>query len=266
MTDDSLAGLYPAYVALFFGALAAGLVLEVLAPRNRLLQPLRQRWLANVTLFAINQALFRALLPLTTVGAALLAADRGMGLLNALELPAPVAFALSLLVLDGAYYAMHRLEHAVPLLWRFHRLHHSDPDVDVSTGIRFHPVEALVQVATAATVTLVIGAQPLAAAVHMLLLGVVGPFSHMNVRIAGWLEAPLRWIVITPDMHRLHHSADAPNYQSNFALGLALWDRLFGTYRAAPAGDFADLRFGVDDRTAADSISLTRMLADPLRP
>lgn len=266
MTDQALAGFYPAYVVLFFGAIAIGMALESVAPRNPLHYLLRQRWLVNASLFLINQGLFRLLIPLTTLGAAMLAATRGWGLLNVLAPPAPVAAAASLLLLDAAYYGLHRLEHAVPLLWRVHRLHHSDPDVDVSTGVRFHPGEAVLQLGMASAVALIIGAHPAATAVHMVLLAVVGPFSHTNVTIPAWLEVPLRWIVITPDMHRLHHSAEPAHYQSNFALGLSLWDRLFGTYRAGPDGDFAALTFGVGDRTPADSVSLPRMLADPLHP
>jgi sterol desaturase/sphingolipid hydroxylase (fatty acid hydroxylase superfamily) len=266
VTDQAIAGFYPAYVALFFVGIAAGMALETVLPRNGLRHPLRQRWLVNGAVFLINQGLVRLLVPLTTLGAALLAAERGWGLFNVLALPAPVAAAASLLLLDAAYYGLHRLEHAVPLLWRVHRLHHSDPDVDVSTGLRFHPGEAVLQLAAATAVALAIGAHPGATAAHMVLLAVVGPLSHANITIPAWLEAPLRWMVITPDMHRLHHSAESADYQSNYSLGLSLWDRLFGTYRAGPAGDFADLRFGVGQRTPEDSVSLPRMLADPLRP
>jgi sterol desaturase/sphingolipid hydroxylase (fatty acid hydroxylase superfamily) len=265
VTDETLAGLYSAYVVLFFAVIACGMTMEAVCPRNPIRHPLRRRWLANAALLVLDYAALRLLLPVTTVGAALLASDRGWGLLNLVELPFLAALLVSLLVLDATFYGLHRLEHVVPLLWRVHRLHHSDPDVDVSTGVRFHPIEALLQAAVAAGIGLVMGVEPLAAGAHMLLLGVIGPFSHANIALPRWLETPLRWLVITPDMHRLHHSIKEDDYQSNYALGLSLWDRLFGTYRAEPSSGYAALRFGLNDRPPAGSMAIAEMLADPLR-
>jgi sterol desaturase/sphingolipid hydroxylase (fatty acid hydroxylase superfamily) len=264
--DQTLARLYSAQVVLLFGSIALGMVAEAVRPRHVLQHPLRRRWLANGFLLVIDQLVLRLLMPLTVITAALLAEERGWGLLNLLALPAPIAFVASLLALDGAYYVLHRLEHRVPLLWRVHRLHHSDPDVDVSTGVRFHPLEALVQGGTTVLVALLIGTQPLATFAHLLLLALVGPFSHTNVIVPPHLERLLRAVIITPDMHRLHHSADPRDYETNYSLGLSFWDRLFGTYRAEPVAGYAAMKFGVAGRMPADCIALPRILADPLLP
>lgn len=264
MSDQIVAQAISVQFDLILGVVAAAMVLEAWRPRIDLGHSLRSRWLANGGLFLLSQVLIWLALPATVIGASLLAREHGWGLFNAIEVPAVAAFVIAWLALDGAGYALHRFEHASRLLWRLHRQHHSDPDLDVTTSFRFHPVEALLQAGLIMLVALVLGAPPLAAVAYSCLVAIIAPLSHTNIALPRPLESMLRWLVITPDMHRTHHSTDAADHGTNYSVCLSIWDRLFGTYREAPAAGHDSMRFGLESRTPAESISLVRILLDPL--
>ncbi len=251
------------YSCLYFGAIACFAAWEGLAPRRSLVRPLRRRWLANFAVTAIDTVLIRALLPLTTIGAAALAAERGSGLLNQLAAPAYAGWIVTFLVLDASRYAQHVAMHRVSSLWRLHRMHHTDADYDFTTALRFHPVESLLTTGFSLLVVAAIGPPVAAVCAYELLFTAVAPFAHANIRMPARLDRWLRLVVITPDMHRVHHSALESDILSNFSGVSPWWDRLFGTYRAAPALGHDAMRIGLPEFTDPDHDRLIWMLANP---
>ena len=248
------------------GLLAPLLLAEGFWPRAQQGPFTGRRWRANLATFVATALTLRWLPQLSLVAAALVAQRQGWGLFNVAAAPEFVAIAVSWLAIDLSGYLVHRAEHASRLLWRIHRVHHSDPDVDVTTTYRFHPFEVLLRAVTHVAVAILMGA-PLGAVVGYLLLSAVSsPFSHANVRLPAWLEQSLGWIVITPGIHRTHHSLDAADSNTNFAVSLSVWDRLFGTFRAAPARGWDGLRFGLQSRSAEEATTILRLLADPFLP
>lgn len=246
---------------LAFGALAAW---EVAAPRRSLLVSKAKRWAANLTILVINTALVRMVAPAAAVSLALLAEERGTGLLNGAALGQPLEVLIAVLALDLAIYLQHVMFHAVPLLWRVHRVHHADLDLDVTTGTRFHPIEILLSLAIKAAVIFLIGAPVLAVFVFELLLNLTSMFNHSNIRMPGWLDSALRLVIVTPDMHRVHHSIYGDETNRNFGFNLPWWDRLFGTYRAEPRGGHEEMVIGIPSfRDPRHCAALPGMLALP---
>lgn len=235
-------------------------------PRAQQRCALGRRWFANVGVFSATEFALWWLSPLTLFGAALLASQRGWGLFNWVPAPDLVTVAVSWLALDLAAYVEHRLKHHVPLLWRIHRLHHSDPDVDVTTTFRFHPFEVLLRTAVRAAVAMAIGIPLIAAVGYSLLTAVTGVLSHANIRLPGTLAQAIGLIVITPDIHRTHHSVDAEDCNSNFGVVFSCWDRLFRTYQPTSTLGHANMIFGVERWTAEEGTSILKMLADPFLP
>jgi sterol desaturase/sphingolipid hydroxylase (fatty acid hydroxylase superfamily) len=196
---------------------------------------------------------------------AFLAESKGWGLFNILPLPAWLAIPPAVLLLDLTIYGQHVAFHAVPLLWRLHRTHHADLEFDVTTGLRFHPGEILLSMAIKLAAVAVLGAPPLAVLIFEILLNATSLFNHGNVRLPLGLDRLLRLIVVTPDMHRVHHSIDRPETNSNFGFNLPWWDRLFGTYRAQPALGHERMTIGIDKFRDPRELRLDRMLWQPLR-
>ncbi len=251
----------------FVGVLAAIGAWEVLAPRRARLHPRRVRWSGNLGLVAVNVLVVRLAFPVAAVGFAALAAERGWGLLNAFDIPFWIAFGLSLLALDMAIYLQHVMFHAVPILWRLHRVHHADPDFDVTTGARFHPVEILLSMLVKFAAIAVIGAPAAAVLAFEVLLNACAMFNHGNVAIPGAVDRALRRVIVTPDMHRIHHSMEMAETNSNYGFNLAWWDRLFGTYRAEASLPQERMRIGVEGITGDDrAVTLPGMLAIPFAP
>jgi sterol desaturase/sphingolipid hydroxylase (fatty acid hydroxylase superfamily) len=213
----------------------------------------------------VNILLVRGLFPFAAVGIAILANERGAGVLNAFPVPYPLAVILSLLALDLMMYLMHLMFHAAPALWRVHRVHHADVDFDVTTGVRFHPVQAVLSVPIKFAVVFALGPPVLAVLLFEAAFNAVLLFSHANVRIPTAVDRALRWFIVTPDMRRLHHSIDAAETNSNFGFTLTWWDRLFGTYRAEPAAGHERMTIGVDQFRAPRDSWLDRLLLQPLR-
>jgi sterol desaturase/sphingolipid hydroxylase (fatty acid hydroxylase superfamily) len=247
----------------FFGILLLMAVWELLAARRDLGQPRLARWTANLGIAALNALVVRLLFPAAGVGMALLAEDREWGVLNSLEVSPAVAVPLSILLLDLAIYLQHVLFHAVPALWRLHRVHHADEDVDFTTGIRFHPLEIVLSLAIKFAVIAALGPSPLAVFLFAVILNGTSMFNHGNVRIPTGLDQALRWVVVTPDMHRVHHSIRVPESNSNFGFNLPWWDRLLGTYRAQPAGGHRGMVLGVDGLRQPAARSLLSLLTLP---
>jgi sterol desaturase/sphingolipid hydroxylase (fatty acid hydroxylase superfamily) len=218
-------------VTFFLGVFIVVAAWEAMAPRRERQLPRRARWPANLGIIALNTALVRLLLPTTAVAFALLEEQRGWGLLNNLDLPHWLAFVLAVLALDLAIYLQHVLFHAVPTLWRLHRMHHADLDIDVTTGARFHPIEIAASMLLKLAAIAALGAPAEAVLVFEILLNATAMFNHANLRLPEDLDQALRWIVVTPDMHRVHHSIIPCETNSNFGFNMPWWDRLFGTYR-----------------------------------
>ncbi len=248
----------------FFGVFALMAAWEALSPRRARLLPRRVRWLHNLALVVLNSLILRLLFPLAAVGFALLAAARGWGLLNAFAVPFWWAFALALIALDFAIYLQHVMFHAVPLLWRLHRVHHADADFDVSTGARFHPIEILLSMLIKFAAIAVLGAPAGAVLVFEVLLNATAMFNHANLRLPEPVDRRLRRMLVTPEMHRIHHSMERDEANSNFGFNLPWWDRLCGTYRARARLPQESMAIGVKGLTGSDAaVKLTGMLALP---
>jgi sterol desaturase/sphingolipid hydroxylase (fatty acid hydroxylase superfamily) len=239
----------------FTGVLLLLALWEVLAPRRRRVAGRPLRWASNLGLIALATLVVRLLVPLGAMGAALLARERGWGLFNNLRLPAWLVLVLSVVALDFAIYLQHVLFHTVPLLWRLHLVHHADLDVDVTTGVRFHVLEILLSLGIKMAAVMLLGAPVLAVLVFEVLLNATSLFNHGNVRLPRWLEWPLRLVLVTPEMHRIHHSVVTREANRNFGFNLPWWDYLLGTFQAEPVGGHEKMTLGLpqlrDERLVA---------------
>ena len=239
-------------LSIFLGVLVLMALWELLAPRRALSARKPLRWLSNLALVGLNTVVLRVLIPLGAVGMALLAEEQSWGLLNILTLPAWLAIVLSVVALDFVIYLQHVLFHAVPTLWRLHMVHHADLDFDVTTGVRFHTLEMLLSMGIKLAAVILLGAPALAVLIFEVLLNATSMFSHGNVRLPYWLDQGLRLLVVTPEMHRVHHSINPAETNSNFGFNLPWWDYLLGTYRAQPAEGHEGMTIGLsqfrDDR------------------
>ena len=217
----------------FIGVLVVMALWEMLAPRRRLGVGRPVRWLSNFGLVVLDTVAVRLLIALGAVGMAVLAQEHGWGLLNVVAVPSWLAVGLAVVALDFAIYLQHVLFHAVPLLWRLHMVHHADLDFDVTTGVRFHTIEILLSMSIKLAVVALLGAPALGVLIFEVLLNATSMFSHGNVRLPAWLDRLLRLVVVTPEMHRVHHSVHRCETNSNFGFNLPWWDYLFGTYRVS---------------------------------
>ncbi len=249
----------------FAGVLAVLAALEVLAPRRRQLVGRRRRWPGNLGLVALDTLILRLLFPAAAVGAALLTERQGWGVFNAVELPAWLEIAVAVVLLDLVIYAQHVLFHSVPALWRIHRVHHADLELDVTTGLRFHPVEIVTSMGIKIAAVIAVGASPLAVLIFEVVLNATAMWSHANIRLPAPVDRMVRHVLVTPDMHRTHHSVVPRETHSNFGFNLAWWDRLFGTYRVAPQAGHEGMTIGVPQFRSRGELRLHRMLLQPLR-
>jgi|EndMetStandDraft_9_1072997.scaffolds.fasta_scaffold11156_3 sterol desaturase/sphingolipid hydroxylase (fatty acid hydroxylase superfamily) len=265
MTDTLLSNEPLVRLLAFAAILAAMAAWELLAPRRDQRIGRRRRWPANLGVVVLDTLLVRLLFPVTAVGLALLAEARGWGLLNAFAVASWVAIPLAVIVLDLAIYLQHVLFHAVPALWRLHRMHHADLEFDVTTGSRFHPLEILLSMIIKLGVVAALGAPAIAVLIFEVLLNATSLFNHGNVRIPARFDRGLRWMVVTPDMHRVHHSIESRETNSNFGFNLPWWDRLFGTYRDQPAAGHEAMVIGIEQFRDPAELRLDRMLLQPLR-
>jgi sterol desaturase/sphingolipid hydroxylase (fatty acid hydroxylase superfamily) len=248
----------------FAGMLALLALWETLAPR-RTLRLGRRRWSANLTLALLNTVVVRFAVPLGTYGAAELAAARGWGLLNLTTGPPVLEFLVAVLVMDFVVYLQHRLFQVVPVLWRFRKVHHADNDFDVTTGLRFHTVSMVISMAVKMTAAVLLGASPFAVLVSGTALNLTAMFNHAKIRIAVAVDRVLRWFIVTPDMHRVHHSVDTGEMSRNFGFNFPWWDRLLGTYRDQPAAGHTAIINGLREYQADTRQTLFWMVALPFR-
>ncbi len=247
----------------FLGIFALMVLWETLAPRRTRTVSRWLRWPSNLAIVALNTLLLRIVFPAAAVGLALIGEQRDWGLLNNLGAPDWAAVALSVLLLDLAIYGQHVMFHAVPALWRLHRMHHADLDFDVTTGARFHPIEILLSLGIKLAVVAALGAPALGVLIFEVVLNATAMFNHGNVRMTRKLDRVLRCFVVTPDMHRVHHSVTPRETNSNFGFNLPWWDRLLGTYRAQPAVGHEDMTIGIEQFRTTRDLWLDRMLAQP---
>jgi sterol desaturase/sphingolipid hydroxylase (fatty acid hydroxylase superfamily) len=252
-------------LAVFASLLAALIAWERAAPRRAQRIARGVRWPGNLGVVALDTLLVRLVFPVTAVGFGLLIEARGWGALNVAGVPAWIAIPLGVVVLDLAIYLQHVVFHAVPALWRLHRMHHADLELDATTGVRFHPVEILLSMAIKLGVIAALGTPAAAVLIFEVLLNATSMFNHANVRIPERADRILRWIVVTPDMHRVHHSIDRRETDSNFGFNLPWWDRLFGTYRDQPAAGHEKMTIGIAAFRDPAELRLDRMLLQPLR-
>ena len=238
---------------------------EAAAPRRPRSHSRLRRWPSNLAIVMLNTALARIILPATAVGLALLGEKRGWGLLNNIPLPPPLALVASVVLLDAAIYLQHVMFHAVPALWRVHRMHHADLDFDVTTGVRFHPIEIVLSMLLKFGVVAALGASMAGVLLFEVLLNATSMFNHGNVRIPVRFDRYLRCFLVTPDMHRVHHSIVVRETNSNFGFNLPWWDRLLGTYRSQPAAGHDAMTIGIDQFRDPRELWLDRMLTQPFR-
>lgn len=236
---------------------------ELMAPRRPLTVSKLCRWGGNLTIVALNTAIARLLFMGGAVSMAVATEELGWGLLHRIEGPMWLETATAILALDFIIYWQHRVFHAVPLFWRFHMMHHSDLDLDVTSGVRFHPVEIILSLVVKAVAIMAVGASPLAVVIFEVVLNATSLFNHSNVAMSPRIEHLLRWIVVTPDMHRIHHSQDVLETNSNYGFNVPWWDRLFGTYCSEPALGHLNMNIGLEDLGPTVCLNLFRMLRFP---
>jgi sterol desaturase/sphingolipid hydroxylase (fatty acid hydroxylase superfamily) len=248
----------------FFGIFSVMALWELLAPRRVLTQSKPARWMNNIALVILNTVIVRIVFPTAAIGVAAYATEQQWGLFNQVNSPAWLAVIISVVLLDGLIYMQHVMFHAVPAFWRLHRVHHADMDFDVTTGTRFHPIEIVLSMLIKFAAILLLGPPLAAVVIFEVLLNATSMFNHSNVRLPLGLDRLLRVFIVTPDMHRVHHSHYAHETNSNFGFSLSLWDRLFGTYRAQPDDGHENMVIGIDTfRDSKKCIPLYRLLLMP---
>ena len=248
--------------AAVFAAMAAW---EIFAPRRDLTVGRKPRWPSNIGILIVDAVAVRLIIPTAAVGVALLAAGRGWGLFNLLGLPGWFSGVLGFVVLDLIIYAQHIMFHYVPVLWRLHRMHHADLDIDVTTGVRFHPIEILLSMLIKIAAVLALGIPAVAVVLFEVVLNATSMFNHSNVAMPPRLDRVIRWLVVTPDMHRVHHSIERRETDSNFGFNLPWWDRLFGTYRPQPEAGHDRMTIGIPFFRDPGELRLDRLLTQPFR-
>jgi sterol desaturase/sphingolipid hydroxylase (fatty acid hydroxylase superfamily) len=252
-------------LAAFSAVFAAVALWELAAPRRRPVFGRRERWPHNLGLLLVDAIVLRVVAPGAAVAVALLAQERGWGFLNLFALAPALAFVVAVVLLDLVIYFQHVMFHAVPTLWRLHRVHHADLDFDLTTGTRFHPIEILISIVIKCSAVAAIGASPAAVLVFEILLNATAMFNHANASLPRAVERWLRWLLVTPDMHRVHHSVEYDESSSNFGFNLPCWDRLFGTYRAQPRLGHDAMTIGVDAFRSPEDLHLDQLLIQPFR-
>ena len=251
--------------AAFLTVLAVMAILEFASPRRRREIPQLIRWTNNLALVAVDTLLLRLVFPVAALGFATWCQASGWGLFNVLEFPVWIAAVLSILALDLLIYLQHVMFHAIPALWRLHRVHHADLEFDVTTALRFHPGEVLLSMAIKIAAVAALGPPAIAVLAFETLLNATAMFNHANLRIPPRLDAVLRFVIVTPDMHRVHHSVHTPETNSNFGFNLPWWDFLLGTYRPQPRNGHEEMTIGLKEFREPRELWLDRLLIQPFR-
>ena len=248
----------------FLGIFAAIAIWELRAPRRMLTVSKSLRWSSNLGLVAINTVLLRLIFPLAGAGMAAFCADNGWGLLNHFAVPWLIAVPLAVIAMDFVIWLQHVMVHAVPAFWRLHQVHHADLDYDLTTGARFHPVEILLSLLIKFATIVVLGAPVVAVIAFEIVLNGMAMFNHGNIGLPANLDRAMRWFFVTPDMHRVHHSIEVDETNSNFGFNLSWWDRLFGTYRDQPRAGQLGMTIGLREHREPQEVArLDGMLLMP---
>jgi sterol desaturase/sphingolipid hydroxylase (fatty acid hydroxylase superfamily) len=250
----------------FVGIFAIVALWELAAPRRVLTVSKTLRWSSNLGLVALNTVVLRLLFPLAAVGVAAFASENGWGLLNHFQVPIVIAVPLAVIAMDFVIWLQHVMVHAVPLLWRLHRVHHADLDYDLTTGARFHPLEIILSMLIKFATISVLGPPVVAVVIFEVMLNATAMFNHGNIRLPQAVDRALRWVLVTPDMHRVHHSIEDDETNSNFGFSLTWWDRLFGTYREQARAGQIGMTIGIRDFTNPQQVDrLDGMLLLPFK-
>ena len=267
--DGSTTDLVFRFVA-FAGVLVLLAALEILLPKRELLVPKPTRWITNFSIVALDTLVVRVMgaiaAPLVAVGAALYAEANGWGLLNYIMLPVWVEIIIALVFLDFAIWLQHLASHKVPVLWRLHRVHHADRDIDVSTAIRFHPIEIALSMLWKVLLVMMFGFSALSVVLFEVILNSCAMFNHANIALPRWLDSILRLFIVTPDMHRVHHSVLRREHDTNYGFNLSIWDRIFGTYTAQPENGHLGMEVGLKPYLDAKPARLLWCLKLPFLP
>ena len=235
----------PIRLGFFFGVFIVIALWELRSPKRTLTVSKTMRWLSNLGIVVLNTLVLRLLFPAAAIGVAAFATTHGWGLFNYFAIPYFTAIIISVIAMDFIIYLQHVMVHAIPALWRLHRVHHADLDYDVTTGARFHPLEIILSMLIKFATIIVLGAPVVAVIIFEVLLNATAMFNHGNIHISKYTDSVLRWIVVTPDMHRVHHSVEDDEANSNFGFNLPWWDRLFGTYRDQPRAGHQGMEIGI---------------------
>lgn len=253
-------------VGFFFGMLALVGLWELVAPRRALTVSKTLRWANNLGLVFFNSFIVRLVFPIAAIGVAVTAQENNWGLLNAIEMPVGVAAVLAIVIMDLVIYIQHVMVHAIPLLWRLHRVHHADPDYDVTTGSRFHTLEIILSMGIKFCTIVLLGPPVFAVIIFEIILNATAMFNHGNIRLNASVDKVLRLFLVTPDMHRVHHSVEDDETNSNFGFSLPWWDRIFGTYREQPRAGQEGMTIGIHKFKNTKDVSwITGMLLLPFK-
>ncbi len=240
---------------------------EILSPKRSLTHSKALRWVNNIALVALNTVVLRLLFPAAAIGITVAVQQKGWGLFNQFELPLLFTTIATIILLDFVIYIQHRLVHIVPLLWRLHRVHHADPDYDVTTGARFHPFEIILSMMIKFGAIIIIGPPILGVLLFEIILNGSAMFNHANGRLPLPVDRILRTLIVTPDMHRVHHSVERDETDSNYGFFLSIWDRLFNTYRNQPRAGHKDMEIGIKTyKKASEVIDLRGIITLPFKP
>jgi len=253
-------------LGVFVGMLILMMLWEATAPRRQLRYPRWQRWPINIGLSAITAVLLRFSIGGIAYFSAILASEMEFGLLNVLVLPEWLSLVVALILFDLAVFGQHLAMHRWPLLWRLHKVHHTDLDFDVTTAVRFHPVEIILSLVYKVIIISLLGAPALAVLIFELILSTSALFNHGNIMIPVHWDKRLRWLLVTPDMHRIHHSTTQTETDSNFGFSISIWDRLFGTYTDEPALGQKGMKIGLSQFRYSPAVTLKKLLLMPFKP
>ena len=252
-------------LSIFLIIFVAMVIWELLLPRRKSSKPTSSRRVNNLGIMFIYTLLIRFTVPLLPVGAALYASEHSLGFFNSIDLPILLVVPLAILILDLVIYFQHRVFHAIPLLWRLHRTHHTDVEFDVTTGIRFHPIEIILSLLIKIVLVLLLGAPAIAVLVFEILLSSAALFNHSNIQIPKRIDRVLRWFLVTPDMHRVHHSVIKAETDSNFGFSVPWWDRILGTYCPQPREGHREMAIGIETFRAEKDSRVDQMLIQPFK-
>ena len=252
-------------LSIFIAVIVIMIAWELISPRKQLSQPKLKRWIANLGLSVLSALLMRFTIATAAVVSSTYAMSHELGLLNLINLPSWFDFLLSIVLLDLAIYGQHRASHQWSWLWRLHKVHHSDLDIDVSTAIRFHPIEILLSMCYKSICILIIGVNPMAVIVFEIILNSCALFNHSNVKLPLSLDRVLRLVLVTPDMHRVHHSVIQTETDSNYGFSISIWDRLFGSYTDQPKLGHDKMTIGLSQYQHVDDVAVSRLLLMPFK-